>query len=778
MRKLSIAYGNSCFAKTWANKEITFEELCERLKTTIRTSETIEEYPKLPKEGRNRIKDIGGFVGGKLKDNSRKGENVICRSMLTLDVDEAKVGFIEEFISKFDKAFCLYSTHRHKPDAPRVRVIVPLTKDVTPDEYTAITRYFAYEWGIDQFDECSYKPAQLMYWPTTSSNGEYVYECKQEKWLDPEEFLSKYPNWKDCSLYPTSSRESIIKNKKGRKQKDPLEKEGLVGAFCRAYTITDVMEKYLSDVYETAAVDNRYSFIGSQSSAGVVIYDDKFAYSHHAKDPACGKLLNAFDLVRIHMFGDEADSVKQMTKFISDDKQVKIELIKERQESALIDFESTSDDDKNDWMKHLTFTKDGKIRDTSTNLLLILENDERFKNIAKNTLANRIEVIGEVPWDRTGEDKFWRDPDEDQLKIILDRDYTEFSTRNYDTAFGKVVDDRRFNPVKVYLNSLPKWDGIKRVERLFIDNLEADDNDYVKAVTTKTFVAAVARIYEQGVKFDSLPVLDGAQGIGKSSIIKDILPGNYFTDSLTLTDMSDKTAAEKLQGYWIVEIGELAGMKKADIEKVKSFLSSSNDNYRATYGKTAESHWRRCIMIATVNGERGYLRDITGNRRFWIIKCRKTEQSKTWDFTDQYKQQFWAEAKELYEKGTKLYLEKDLLKEAESMQIKAMEQDERLGAIEVYLDTLLPENWDKMNEYERRSFLAKDDITEIKGTVRRTTVSNVEIYVECLGKKLADMKPSDSYQIAAMMMQIEGWTKTNQIKKIPLYGRQRLYVRK
>ena len=302
MRNLPIAYGNSCFAKTWTNKSTTFDELCVRLEQTIRTTESTEEYPALPKTERDRIKDKGGFVGGQLRDNRRKRENVACRSMLTLDCDHADVGFIDRFTKDCLHAACLYTTHGHTPDAPRVRIIVPLTRDVTPDEFVAISRYFADEWGIDQFDECSYRPHQLMYWPTTPANGEYINKRIDGAWLDPDAYLARHPNWKDCSLLPTSSRESAVRESSRKPQEDPLTKDGVIGAFCRTYSVEASIEAFLSDVYEPSLVDGRYDYIPADSSAGVVIYDDKFAYSHHATDPACGKLLNAFDLVRIHKF--------------------------------------------------------------------------------------------------------------------------------------------------------------------------------------------------------------------------------------------------------------------------------------------------------------------------------------------------------------------------------------------------------------------------------------------------------------------------------------------
>ena len=221
----------------------------------------------------------------------------------------------------------------------------------------------------------------------------------------------------------------------------------------------------------------------------------------------------------------------------------------------------------------------------------------------------------------------------------------------------------------------------------------------------------------------------------------------------------------------------LAGMKKADIEKVKAFLSTCDDKYRPSYGKVVESHPRQCIIIATVNGERGYLRDITGNRRFWIIKLHQKKQKKTWDFTPEYRAQFWAEAKEIWKSGEKLYLEGEILEAAEEAQQSAMEVDERVGMVEEYLNTKLPVDWAEMDLFQRRSFLQGSEfgMPDHKGIILRTEVSNAEIWCECFGKTLQELRPSDSYNIATLMAQIPGWKRTASIKRQPIYGRQRLY---
>ena len=776
MRELAIAYGNNRFAATWVNRTIRFEDLKERLKVTIRTPESAEEYARMKKNKRDDTKDHGGFVGGVLIGGRRKTGNVASRSMLSLDGDHIDREFLENYEDIVPYASAMYTTHSSTREEPRVRLVFPLTRDVTPEEFVAVSRYLAQALGIDRFDECSYRPNQLMYWPSTPHNGEFMFKETGGEWLDPDKILSAHPEWTDPTRLPISSRESRANTTRQKKAADPLAKEGLVGAFNRAYfPVTLALETFLEDVYEPTDNPNRWHLIASHSVAGMEVIEDKFVYSHHAKDPAYLHLCNAFDIVRMHRFADmdDKDSFKAMGELAAQDERVKAQIAKERYEQAGEDFAEDAD-----WTKMLKYMpRSDQLENSVWNLRLILENDPDFSGFAYNEMAGRIQVIGKVPWDRPAGNEFWRDADTAQLKTIIDARYQVFSSRNHDVAFTKVADDRHFHPVREYLDSLPEWDGVKRVEDLFIRYLKADDTEYVRTVTRKTFAAAVARIYVPGTKFDCVPVLDGDQGIGKSSIVKDLVTPEYYSETLSLTDMDDKSGAEKLQGFWVVEIGELAGMKKADIEKVKAFLSTSDDKYRPSYGKVVESHPRQCVIIATVNGERGYLRDITGNRRFWIIKVHQKKQKERWNFNENFRQQFWAEAKKIWRDGEKLYLEGDVLDEAEEAQKGAMEQDERAGMVEEYLNTLLPEDWRQKDIYARRNYLTGDDFgtPEHKGAIERKEVSNAEIWCECFGKSLSELKSADSYSIAAIMSQIPGWERTDTRRYLPIYGRQRVY---
>ena len=781
---MKIAYGNSRMDKKWKNTDISWEDFCSRVKTTQRTTETVEEYRKMRKGGQDSIKDVGGFVGGHLKDGRRKKGNVLSRSMLTLDMDYGTSGIWEEISTFFPYQCCIYSTHKHTPENPRLRLIIPLLRDVGEEEYAAVSRMVAKEVGNDLFDDTTYEPERLMYWPSTSRNGEFIYEEKDGDLLDPDVFLSKYDDWRDTSTWPVSSRQSEVFDHSLKEQVDPLSKDGVIGTFCRTYSISAAIEKFLKDVYEPSVMTGRFDYIPADSSAGVILYDDKFAYSHHATDPASGRLLNAFDLVRIHKFGHLDDRATESTppsklpsfinmcEFAIQDDEVKAQFTKERMEQATIDF--TEDN----WQTALELDKQGKIKDTLDNIVLIIRNDSELESIAFNKHRDGIDAREGLPWEQMKGG--WNDSDNAALKVYLSNKYGIYSPTKTKDAILAVAAERSYHPIKEYLDHLPEWDGTDRVETLLIDYFNATDNSYTRAVTRKMMVAAVARIVHPGTKFDSVLILNGPQGIGKSTFFAK-LAGDWFSDSLTLTDMKDKAGPEKLQGYWILELGELAGMRKTDVEVVKSFISRSDDKYRASYGVNVESHPRQCIIVGSTNAESGFLRDITGNRRFWPVRISGDGKRKAWQMSVYDVEQIWAETLVLYAKGEKLYLEGSDVELATNEQADAMESDEREGLVRTYLDTLLPDDWNALSLYERRNYLNGSEFggESRVGTVERTLVCNMEIWCECFGRDASAMKPADSYAIAGIMKKINGWNKyqgnKNGTSNFPIYGRQRCY---
>lgn len=785
--KVFVSTGNSRMEKRWNGGEMELEDFVRRISRTVRTAETVEQYRKLSKARQDSIKDVGGFVMGKLKGGRRKKDCVVFRSALTLDMDHA-VGDVPEQMEMFFDFRCLiYSTHKHTPEAPRFRLVIPLVRNVSPDEYAAVARKVAEDIGMELFDDTTYEPSRLMYWPSTSADGEFVFRDVAGEILDPDVVLARYRDWRDSSEWPVSGRQQAVVLREMKRQADPLGKEGVVGAFCRTYSIEEAVEVFLADVYRPSVMQGRYDYVPADSQAGVVVYEGRFAYSHHATDPACGKLMNAFDMVRIHRFGEldvrasedteacKLPSFRAMSEFAVSDERVKLTLAEERAESAKREFSG-----EDDWRKGLELDRQGKVKDTLDNLVLAIRHDEGLQSIAFNLHRDGIDAGEGLPWKQIKPG--WNDSDFASLKVYLNKGYGVYAPTKTKDALLAVASERAYHPVKEYLDALPEWDGVKRVDTLLADYLGAEDSAYTRAVIRKTLAAAVARIYQPGTKFDSVLILNGPQGIGKSTLFAR-LAGAWFSDSLTLTDMRDKSGPEKLQGYWILELGELAGMKKTDVETVKSFLSRVDDKYRASYGLNVESHPRQCVIVGSTNTESGFLRDITGNRRFWPVRVNGESVKKPWQISGEDVLQVWAEAKAVYEGGERLYLEGEVAAMAVSQQAEAMETDDREGLVRTYLDTLLPENWDSMSLYDRRNFLNGSEFGEERqtGTVRRMMVCNMEIWCECFGRESSALKKIDSYEISGIMRKIEGWGKYAETKNgmsgFPIYGKQRAYVR-
>ena len=807
-RKLLIAIGRSRKASQWQNKEMMWSEFLDKLATTTRTRETVTDYAAMSKADRDTVKDVGGFVGGYLKNGRRNNASVVNRCMLCLDADNADPGLMDDLDMTFINAYALYSTHSHTPEKMRLRLIIPLMRTVTPDEYAAVARRVADDLNLARFDPTTFEPARLMYWPSTPENGEFVFQYSDAPFLDPDEVLNTYADWRDASLWPTTQPvEERIRHTAG-KQEDPTEKRGIIGAFCRAHTITDVLDTLLKDVYHPSMEGNRYTYVGGSTTGGLVIYDDKYAYSHHATDPAGGKLCNAFDLVRWHLFtpggtapdgalvGDEADSMKLMQEYAAKDEATRRQLAEERRAQAMEEFSDLDADassaakkapeENANWQDALDIDKHGKVKDTLGNLALILRNDPRLKDISYNIHRSGIDIRRDaegkttLPW--TQLKPGWNESDLGAIQIYLERVYGLYTPSKLKGILLAIAAERSYHPIRDYFDALPAWDGVPRVETLFIDYLGSPDTAYIRAIARKMMVAAVARIYEPGIKFDSVVVLNGPQGMGKSSFFAK-LGGKWFSDSLTISDMKDKAAPEKLQGYWILELGELAGLKKMDVETVKAFITRQDDKFRHSYGYSVEDHPRQCIIVGSTNNGDGFLRDVTGNRRFWPVTCTTNSPHRPWE-VESVVPQLWAEAYTLYRAGEKLFLSLEEEKQASMEQTAALESDVREGMIAEYLDKLLPEDWDRMDLAERRGFLRGDPFTggNRVGTVQRTTVCAVEVWAECFGKDPSAIKRSDTYDIFGMLMKIGGWEKYSGnktgVQRRGLYGPQRCFVRK
>lgn len=784
--KVKIATGKSRKDTTWKNKEVSWSSLLSKLSKTYYTRETIEEYAKASKTKQDEVKDIGGFVGGSLKEGRRKAENVLTRRLLTLDADFAPAELWEDIELLYNFSMACYSTHKHTPSKPRLRLVIPLSREVTPEEYEAIGRKIAEDMGIDYFDDTTYQASRLMYWPSTSKNGEYFFRYIDAKWLDADEVLNRYEDWRDTSFWPESSRVQKQHKKLADRQGDPLEKDGIIGAFCRAYTIQEAIDEFLSEEYVECAGKDRYTYTQGSTSAGLVVYEDKFAYSNHGTDPCSGKLCNAFDLVRLHKYGEldqdvaegtevnKLPSFSAMQEFAAKDRRVKKEALQGAKEDFYEDLELEED---NDWVIQLECNKKtGLPFSTINNIEIILRHDSRIKKtFGYNDLSHRIELIEGLPWRSIKRGTIWRDNDDSKLRSWLEKNYSIKGKEMIKDALANVAVDNYFHPIRRYLDTL-EWDDIPRLDTMLIDYLGAEDTEYVRMVTRKQFTACAARVYSPGVKKDEMLVLVGeTQGQGKSTLL-DIMGGAWFSDSIE--DFKGKDVAEGLQGRWIVEVGELDAMKKNEVETVKKFLSKRTDIFRMAYGYRTDEYKRQCVFFGTTNTI-GFLRDSTGERRFWPIDTRPGYETKN-VFKDlqQERDQLWAEAKYRFDQGEQLWIDGELLNAAVEAQKAHKDADPRLGQVIEYLDMKLPTSWSEMTLQSRRDSIHNNQFGDPEESIMRDRVCPIEIWCELFKGDLTEKSRYDIKMIAQMLKEVPGWEQDDKPKHFgKLYGTQRGFKR-
>lgn len=790
---INLATGMSAKSKTWKNEAYTWSKLVDRLSQEHKTTETFKEFIAATKVEQGKIKDVGGYVGGYLRNGRRKPENVVNRQVLTLDIDFAHMGFWEDFQMLFDNAAVLHATHKHCETSPRFRLLMPLSREASPDEYVATARQIAGTMGIDLFDNTTFETNRLMFWPSSPTDVDYYFEKQDGPWIDVDEILATYKDWKDSSLWPTADREFQKVKTAADKQQDPETKRGVIGYFCRTYTITEVIEKFLADVY-IAAGEGRYTYTKGSAAAGLILYDDKFAYSHHGTDPTGGKLCNAYDLVRIHKYGHldtdqkpgaKPKSVIAMEDFIQADEEVKRIIASEKLEGAKYDFQDEYDpepeamEEDNSWMKELEVDGKAKYLSSATNINLILKNDIRLKGLFKqNDFDGKRYVFGTMPWRRIIKPEPAKNVDYSGVRNYIETIYGITGSLKIDDSLAVEFEKNRFHPVREYLDGL-KWDKVERVDTLLIDYFGVEDKTYTREAMRKMLVGAVARIYRPGIKFDLVLTLVGkTQGSGKSSFFR-ALGRDWFSDSFS--GVNGKEAYEQLQGSWILEMAELKGLRKSDIESVKHFISKQEDSFRPAYARVVETFLRQCVFVATTN-EMEFLRDPSGNRRFMPVDVhgvKLTNNPGLMEFiqSPEVIAQVWAEAVELYRKGETLYLSPEAEATAEDEQRKHSEADERRGLIEAYLDRLIPKGWDELNLYERRDALNDPLAAKDKETYPRRYVCVAEIWCECLSRDKKDMDRYKTREINEILRGLEGWTQSKSTRNFPIYGKQKYYER-
>ncbi len=790
--KITIATGFSILTKVWKNSDWLWSDLVKKLAIENKTNESYKQYISATKQEQSKIKDVGGFVGGYLQNGRRNPKNVVYRQLLTLDIDFAHNDFWIDFEMIFNFAAVLHSTHKHCEANPRFRLIIPLNREVTADEYVAIARNIAGTIGIELFDNTTFETNRLMFWPSNSYDSEYYFRFQDGEWLDADYILSTYADWTDSSLWPTANKRLNEVHSAAEKQEDPSEKKGVVGLFCKTYGIIEAIDKFLKDVYVSTTIEDRYSYTKGTTAAGLIIYDNKFAFSHHGTDPCSGKLCNSFDLVRIHKFGHLDDiesnnrdhktkSFEAMVELCNKDEGVSKTNAYLKTIAVKYDFQDVDDlvdIDENEidinWMTTLEADSKGNYLSTAKNIDTILANDSRLKNtFRQNNFDNKRYVFNSLPWRKIMKPEPIKNVDYSGIRNYIENIYGISSSLKIEDSVAIQFEKNGYHPIKDYLNSL-HWDGEKRIDTLLIDFFGVEDTLYSREIIRKQLVGSVARVFKPGCKFDMVLVLVGPQGTYKSTFISK-LGKQWYSD--TFLTVQGKEALEQIQGAWIMEMPELSAMRKAEIEAVKHFISKQEDMFRPAYARVAEVFPRQTTFWGTTN-ESDFLNDPSGNRRFNPIDVVKENIKKNvWIDLDCIVDQIWAEAVYLFNKGEKLYLSKEAESLAKGEQIKHSKSDERKGVIEQFLDLKLPKNWNERDLASRRMFLDSDNLSEL-GTEQRDYVCMAEIWCELMQKDKDTMTRYNTREIHEVMRGLHEWEFVSSTKNFALYGKQKYYQRK
>ena len=778
---VTIAVGASRLSNEFPARTISWNDFAAYATCHRRTAVTAAQYAAMTGAERSAVKDVGGFVGGVFRDDKRALGNLLRRTMVTLDLDNGHYDPHQLFRHIHDTlgapAMAGYSTHSHTADVPRIRVCIPLAEPVSQQRYTEIADHVVAVCGLADFtDECSSRPAQLFYWPAAPSDAPVWAEVATGGPYTPPEPAPEPA--------PVAPRPDVPE----RERKRPPRHVSLwQKAFNQAYSpIQRAIDTYLQGVY-IAAVRGRYKHVGADSEPGLIIGEDgATAYSFHTNtDPAAdGHSHDAYSLVAIHRCQGDDKAMRELCKRDKTVYQIYRELKAQAREEARQNSPAA--------ILGLDCNADGRPYPSAANALAIIENDpDLAPNIAYNLMSCRTVARKGLPWfDETHPDAEtehnWTDADDAHLISFISRKYRFDADAKVRNAVMTARSRNRFHPIRDYLDSL-SWDGQPRLDTMIIDHLGAEDSPCTRQMTELLMVGAVARVFCPGVKFDYLTVLQGKQGTFKSTLCR-VLFSPWYSDSIDIADGKD--ALQMLRGNWGVELGELAGLRRAEINQVKDFITRQHDEYREAYARTPEQYERQCVFVGTTNDD--YFLSDEQNRRFSIIHidASRRRYPNPSDSLTEVKDQLWAEAVDRYRnvwEGKPL-----VLSEANRIEQEARNQSAHLTRIdplradlEDYLSRPLPSNWETLNPDQRYSYYHTNthSVAEMKGWPERKTFSVRAFLREYYGySSEAEARSRNralggnlGRKIAEYLREFGTWSEP--VRACTIYGRIRQYER-
>lgn len=713
------------------------ETLASTIAPTISQDEDIKQY---------KANNMLYFISGEIQPNedgsyTRNDSNLKTRNLIVIDIEDTGLtsqevqNIIQEKLSSYK--YLLYSTISHKQNNPRLRLVLEPSRDIVKDEYKPTIQHVIQLLNIE-YDTSSCTWSQLQGLPIAVRDNEFIFIKHldglpypvQEAVKEEKKVITTYTSQPIQNFTKISHNQAI-----------------------------SIMEKYVENEQDKLLERNDYylsclTVIAKSVVSGEIEYDTAIECMELlALNNDEWKVNNLNELNgEITRSNGNIDYFKNKYTFLGKFQKTQ-QKIKTSNALTNASLEITTDEK-------------GKVIQTLENLEKIILS---ITPIAYNELTDVIEIK-----DKQGKIKPLEKRDKELFRMEIEKRF-KFKAKviDLDTAIVSASDKCRYHPIKNQITSI-EWDKTPRAETFFIDVLGVEDNVYNRECTRKWLLASLTRLFNNGVKFDEMIILQGGQGIGKSTTLQRLSLG-YYTD---ITEKISDEVTFKVMRTWLVELSELSTMMKTDSDSFKAWLSASKDTVRKKYGSEPDDYPRTFTVLGTTNNKE-ILKDRTGNRRYWLMYCEKDKiKSTIWNLDNNYILQLWGEVYQWYKNGENLLISEETKQYMEKLSSGALDfnpLEERINSI---LDMYVPNDWkeiinDSMKRYEYYNHV-NEYTTYGKGNSRfplQTQIMDITtgelVYLLGNGEDpYKDLKgDSLAKEINQVMNDLPNWIKSNKISR-------------
>ena len=609
----------------------------------------------------------GEFTEATNGEYHRNNGGLLSRDLICIDIEDTKMettevlNTIQESLKEYK--YVLYSTFKHEESNPRLRLILESSRDIVKDEYKPTIQHVMALVGVNYDTKCE-TWSQLSGLPIVKKGNEHIFikhlEGKpypvQEAFKEEKKIITK------CTSEPIQNFIKVSHDQ-----------------------AISIMGKYIENEQEKLLERNDYylsclTVVAKSVVSGEIEYDTAIE---------CMELLalnnNEWKENNLKELNGEIARAKGNVDYFKNKYTFLGKFQKTQQKIKLTNAVTNAN-------LEVTTDEKGKVIQTLENLEKIILS---ITPIAYNELTDVIEIKN-----KQGKIKPIEKRDKELLRMDIEKRF-KFKAKviDLDTAIVSASDKFRYHPIKNKILAV-SWDGLPRAESFFIDVLGVEDNVYNRECTRKWLLASVTRLFKTGVKFDEMIILQGGQGIGKSTTLQRLSLG-YYTD---ITDkLSDETTF-KVMRTWLVELSELSTMIKTDSDSFKAWLSATKDTVRKKYGSDPNDYPRTFTVLGTTNNKE-ILKDRTGNRRYWLMYCDKDKIKNTiWSVDNEYILQLWAEVYQWYDNGENLLISDETKLYMEKLSIGALEHNPLEERINSILEMHVPNNWKDIISNSKKRF--------------------------------------------------------------------------